>query len=483
MEIIESNTFSKDADDRLENDYNLFIQETTEFAKKLEEEKKAALDTDDRKEQIVSNTFAQMPVALQSAITSVEVTRELSPIKEFLDNDMLNEAKKTLRFLQKKYTLLNVINTLDELHRQESGYKDSYPLESSNTSKCENMTLSSDNEDDAEVKAMSDDIMVPGSKPFDLGDAISKMKAIKPPENSTLLQTPPVATALCQKPLFPSTVQQISSTPQNYFQKSVSSASSDPLIQDESRPTKLPDESLADFKHREELFRKSSAGYIAKTIDYGHKVTTGNEAHVKNSPVRHSRNTSELNSLYSRPQYKNFSFEKMSISQVMREVHSERVIPNEPKVLTYKDTRYFTDPPSGVVSIDDLLSPPSRDFRPKNIVIILRGLPGSGKTYFAKLVKDKEVENGGSAPRILSLDDYFLVEKDNSNQDEDIRKGIVAKGLQYEYDREMEQTYRVMLSKTFRKTVDNGYFSIIIIDAINELTANYEELYNYAIKR
>ena len=43
-------------------------------------------------------------------------------------------------------------------------------------------------------------------------------------------------------------------------------------------------------------------------------------------------------------------------------------------------------------------------------MIILRGLPGSGKSPLAKKIKDVETENGASAPRILSLDDYFLNE-------------------------------------------------------------------------
>lgn len=37
---------------------------------------------------------------------------------------------------------------------------------------------------------------------------------------------------------------------------------------------------------------------------------------------------------------------------------------------------------------------------------------GSGKSYLAKLLRDIEVENGGSAPRIHSMDDYFMTEVD-----------------------------------------------------------------------
>lgn len=35
---------------------------------------------------------------------------------------------------------------------------------------------------------------------------------------------------------------------------------------------------------------------------------------------------------------------------------------------------------------------------------------GSGKSYLAKMLRDLEVENGGSAPRIYSMDDYFMTE-------------------------------------------------------------------------
>lgn len=37
-------------------------------------------------------------------------------------------------------------------------------------------------------------------------------------------------------------------------------------------------------------------------------------------------------------------------------------------------------------------------------------LSGSGKSYMAKMLRDVEVENGGDAPRIHSMDDYFMTE-------------------------------------------------------------------------
>lgn len=37
--------------------------------------------------------------------------------------------------------------------------------------------------------------------------------------------------------------------------------------------------------------------------------------------------------------------------------------------------------------VDDLLCPPGRQNRPSKIAIILRGPPGSGKSFVAKLIK------------------------------------------------------------------------------------------------
>lgn len=86
------------------------------------------------------------------------------------------------------------------------------------------------------------------------------------------------------------------------------------------------------------------------------------------------------------------------------------------------------------LNIRSLLSEPGRQIRPKkyifyrnglfcatfitfvyfsyfffviSIVVIMRGAPGSGKSFISRMIKDKEHEMGGSA-RILSIDDYFM---------------------------------------------------------------------------
>lgn len=63
-------------------------------------------------------------------------------------------------------------------------------------------------------------------------------------------------------------------------------------------------------------------------------------------------------------------------------------------------------------SLDEVLLYPGRLNRPKRICIILRGPPGCGKSHVARLIKEKELEMGGANPRILSIDDYFLIEND-----------------------------------------------------------------------
>ncbi|GFT84162.1 YLP motif-containing protein 1 [Nephila pilipes] len=138
---------------------------------------------------------------------------------------------------------------------------------------------------------------------------------------------------------------------------------------------------------------------------------------------------------------------------------------------------------SEVTLIEDLLIAPKRQTRPKQLVIILRGLPGSGKTYVAKLIKDKEIENGGSAPRILSLDDYFMVEKEVTDIDPDTGKRIKRKEFKFEFECGMEEAYRSSLFKSFKKTIDDRFFPFIIVDAIHEKSKQYEQYWSYAKQR
>ena len=52
--------------------------------------------------------------------------------------------------------------------------------------------------------------------------------------------------------------------------------------------------------------------------------------------------------------------------------------------------------------------------------------------------------------------------------------------FQYEYEPELEESYRSSLIKSFKKQIDDGYFSFIMVDCINNLTKHYEEIWSYA---
>ncbi len=55
---------------------------------------------------------------------------------------------------------------------------------------------------------------------------------------------------------------------------------------------------------------------------------------------------------------------------------------------THKGTGLPKDNPiAQCISIDDILNKPGRLTRPKKVVILMRGPPGSGKTYVSKLIK------------------------------------------------------------------------------------------------
>jgi len=122
------------------------------------------------------------------------------------------------------------------------------------------------------------------------------------------------------------------------------------------------------------------------------------------------------------------------------------------------------------VTIDDLVAVPGRFLRPPKLTIVLRGLPGAGKSTVAKMIKDKEVENGGGAPRILCLDDYFMVEGGEGK----------ARVMQYEFDAALEPRYRASLIKSYRKQVDDGFFPFIILDCINDRVEHFQEVLNYS---
>ncbi|CAK7322862.1 unnamed protein product [Dovyalis caffra] len=140
-----------------------------------------------------------------------------------------------------------------------------------------------------------------------------------------------------------------------------------------------------------------------------------------------------------------------------------------------------------IVDASHLFKLPHRATRPNHVVIILRGLPGSGKSYLAKMMRDLEVENGGNAPRIHSMDDYFMTEVEKVDSDASKsssstrgKKPIVKKVMEYCYEPEMEEAYRESLLKAFKKTLEEGIFTFVIVDDRNLRVADFAQFWAIA---
>ncbi|XP_060170263.1 uncharacterized protein LOC132600856 [Lycium barbarum] len=140
---------------------------------------------------------------------------------------------------------------------------------------------------------------------------------------------------------------------------------------------------------------------------------------------------------------------------------------------------------SKVIDAKHILKHPYRATRPDHLVVILRGLPGSGKSYLAKMLRDLEVENGGTAPRIHSMDDYFMTEVDKVEESEVSRssgsirgkKMVTKKVMEYCYEPEMEEAYRSSMLKAFTKTLGEGAFSFVIVDDRNLRVADFAQFW------
>lgn len=52
--------------------------------------------------------------------------------------------------------------------------------------------------------------------------------------------------------------------------------------------------------------------------------------------------------------------------------------------------------------------------------------------------------------------------------------------MEYEYEPEMEETYRSGMLKTFKKTLDDGFFPFIILDSIHDRVRHFEQFWSAA---
>jgi YLP motif-containing protein 1 len=86
-----------------------------------------------------------------------------------------------------------------------------------------------------------------------------------------------------------------------------------------------------------------------------------------------------------------------------------------------------------------------------------------------------------SAPRILSLDDYFMSEESEKTVKDPVTgKDTKEKVSTYEFDPAKESKYRDNLFKAFRKTIEDGYFRFIIVDCVHDKIRHFEEMSNFA---
>ncbi|CAF0753663.1 unnamed protein product [Adineta steineri] len=135
-----------------------------------------------------------------------------------------------------------------------------------------------------------------------------------------------------------------------------------------------------------------------------------------------------------------------------------------------------------LISIDTLLKEPGRSQRPSQIIVFLRGLPGSGKSYVADLIKNEEEfqSKGTNKPKIFSIDNYFLTE--NQQETKDPKTGKITKSsiMEYEYDVKMEEAYRKSLIKLVKKSIDDRFYPFLIIDQNNEQLAHFRDMADYA---
>jgi len=126
--------------------------------------------------------------------------------------------------------------------------------------------------------------------------------------------------------------------------------------------------------------------------------------------------------------------------------------------------------PVNVMDAESLFDAEGRRKRPSHIVMVLRGLPGSGKTHVAKVIRDFELKAGDPAPRTHSIDDYFMVEVDDDGDTAGGKRKSGGGGgagggeprMQYAWDAASAAKYEASLLKAFTRTLQDRRFKVVI---------------------
>lgn len=59
-------------------------------------------------------------------------------------------------------------------------------------------------------------------------------------------------------------------------------------------------------------------------------------------------------------------------------------------------------------------------------------------------------------------------------------KHVKVKEMVYEYEAEMEESYRSSFVKSFKKTITDGYFPFVIVDNVNDKVKYFGEMWSFA---
>lgn len=130
------------------------------------------------------------------------------------------------------------------------------------------------------------------------------------------------------------------------------------------------------------------------------------------------------------------------------------------------------------VEIKELLEQPSSLNRAKKIIIFIRGAPGSGKSFLANLIAQKEIEHGNRDNlKILSVDIFF--EKEAYRECEHLK---YEKYIESSLNEEKITEYMEELSKALENIIYyNENYSFIIVDGDFCELKFYDRMWNIAV--
>ncbi|XP_027197148.2 uncharacterized protein LOC113791557 [Dermatophagoides pteronyssinus] len=200
-----------------------------------------------------------------------------------------------------------------------------------------------------------------------------------------------------------------------------------------------------------------------------------------------SQTSSPISNTYSKNDKPISSFSVQDMNSFIRNEQKSLQEFESPKLShSYENPNFFTLPrkySEEPLSIKDLLDFPGRSYRPSRIVFIIRGLPGSGKTHLARLIKEREESNSQLTKiRFLSMDNYYLNEHDDRDHERFRNDNGSFRVKTYDFDPDKEVQFKYMLFKDFREITTQGSYNFIILDSVNSAINDVRHFYACAIE-